>query len=242
MTLAGFFPETEMPDAGWWRVLWPDPAATLRALGVTPGLAAVDLCCGDGTFTAALARLTGRTVHAIDIDPACLDRARAAVRRDGGGDCAFVLGDAMVVDRLLPGPVDYVLLANALHGVPDQPRLAPRDRDGAAAGWAACGGQLARAPAGADHCAGRAARSGNRNADSAGSVGRAARTGGIPGGGHRGTAALSLRGGVRAWVRLNTSLREKTSSPSIRPSRRLTREHDVGEEELGPPCASAAAS
>ena len=124
MTLAGFFPETEMPDAGWWRVLWPDPAATLRALGVAPGLAAVDLCCGDGTFTAALAFLTGTRVHAIDIDPACLDRARAAVRRDGGGDCAFVLGDAMAVDRLLPGPVDYVLLANALHGVPDQPRLA----------------------------------------------------------------------------------------------------------------------
>jgi cytochrome b len=41
-------------------------------LGVTPGLAAVDLCCGDGTFTAALARLTGRTVHAIDIGPARL--------------------------------------------------------------------------------------------------------------------------------------------------------------------------
>ena len=124
MTIDGFFPETEMPEGGWWRVLWPAPAATLRALGVTPGLAAVDLCCGDGTFTAALARLTGRTVHAIDIDPACLDRARAAARRDGGGDCRFIAGDAMAVDRLLAGPVDYVLLANALHGVPDQPRLA----------------------------------------------------------------------------------------------------------------------
>ena len=124
MTIEGFFPETEMPDAGWWRVLWPDPAATLRTLGVTPGLAAVDLCCGDGTFTAALARLTGRTVYAIDIDPACLDRARAAVRWDGGDDCRFVAGDAMALDRLLPGPVDYILLANALHGVPDQPRLA----------------------------------------------------------------------------------------------------------------------
>ena len=124
MAIEGFFPETEMPDAGWWRVLWPDPAATLRTLGVTPGLAAVDLCCGDGTFTAALARLTGRTVYAIDIDPACLDRAHAAVRRCGGDDCRFVAGDAMAVDRLLPGRVDWVGLANALHGVPDQPRLA----------------------------------------------------------------------------------------------------------------------
>ena len=124
MTIDGFFPETEMPDAGWWRVLWPAPSAILRVLGVTPGLAAVDLCCGDGTFTAALARLTGTTVHAIDIDPACLDRARAAMRRDGGGECRFVVGDAMALDRLLPGPVDYILLANALHGVPDQPRLA----------------------------------------------------------------------------------------------------------------------
>ena len=102
MAIDGFFPETEMPDAGWWRVLWADPSATLRALGVTPGLAAVDLCCGDGTFTTALARLTGRTVHAIDINPACLDRARPAVRRDGEGDCRFALS---VMRRLVPGDI-----------------------------------------------------------------------------------------------------------------------------------------
>ena len=124
MAIEGFFPETEMPDARWWQVLWPGPAATLGILDVTPGLAVVDLCCGDGIFTAALAHLTGSAVHAIDIDPACLDRARAATQGDPGGDCRFVLGDAMAVDRLLAGPVDYVLLANALHGVPDQPRLA----------------------------------------------------------------------------------------------------------------------
>jgi len=84
MAIEGFFLETEMPEAGWWRALWPDPVATLRALGMTPGLAALDLCCGDGTFTAALARLTGGTVYAVDIEPGCPDRARAAVRRDGG--------------------------------------------------------------------------------------------------------------------------------------------------------------
>jgi len=45
--IVGFFPATAMPDADWWRVLWPDPATVLVEMGVRPRTNVVDLCCGD---------------------------------------------------------------------------------------------------------------------------------------------------------------------------------------------------
>src|ERR1700674_851880 len=35
--IPGFFQGTEMPDAGWWEALWPNPAGVLSAVGVAPG-------------------------------------------------------------------------------------------------------------------------------------------------------------------------------------------------------------
>jgi len=119
----GSFPATAMPDADWWRALWPDPAEVLVEMGVAPGMIAVDLCCGDGLFTAPLAGVAVR-VYAIDIDPAMLDRAQARVAATGAINCRFVAADAMTVDAVLPEPVDYVFLANTFHGVPDQLGLA----------------------------------------------------------------------------------------------------------------------
>jgi ubiquinone/menaquinone biosynthesis C-methylase UbiE len=121
--IAGFFPATTMPDDDWWRALWPDPAKVLVEMGIEPGMVAVDLCCGDGLFTAPLARIATH-VYAIDIDPAMLDRARAQVAKAGGGNCKFVVADAMAVDAVVPEPADYVFLANTFHGVPDQVGLA----------------------------------------------------------------------------------------------------------------------
>jgi SAM-dependent methyltransferase len=121
--IVGFFPATTMPAADWWQALWPDPAEVLVKMGVRPGAVAVDLCCGDGLFTAALAAIASR-VYAIDIDTAVLDRARARVAAAGAANCDFAVADAMAVDAVVPEPVDYVFLANTFHGVPDQPRLA----------------------------------------------------------------------------------------------------------------------
>ncbi len=121
--IVGFFPATTMPDADWWQVLWPVPPKILAEMGVAPGAAAVDLCCGDGLLTVPLARIAKR-VYAIDIDPAMLDRARARVAEARILNCEFVVADAMAVDAVVPEPVDYVLLANTFHGVPDQLGLA----------------------------------------------------------------------------------------------------------------------
>lgn len=119
-----FFPATAMPDRDWWEALWPDPEGVVRALGAGPGLTAVDLCCGDGWFTVPLARVTGGAVYAVDLDPDMLARTRAALKQAGLPVLGLIRADARdLADRLADG-VDYVLIANTFHGVPDKTALA----------------------------------------------------------------------------------------------------------------------
>ena len=120
---AAFFPATVMPDPDWWQALWPGPEGVVRALGVRPGMTVLDLCCGDGYFTAALARQVedGR-ILGFDLDEQML--AAAASVCAGLENCTFLQGDAMDLRRLLPEPVDYCLMANTFHGVPEQTALA----------------------------------------------------------------------------------------------------------------------
>lgn len=118
------FPATAMPDRDWWSVLWPNPDATLRALGIIPDMTVLDLCCGDGWFTAPLAKLTGGKVYALDLDPGMLARAKEEVARAGATVAGWIEGDARDLPSLLPEKVDFVLIANTFHGVPDQTAMA----------------------------------------------------------------------------------------------------------------------
>ncbi len=121
--LPGFFEGTEMPTAGWWEALWPDPAKVLAAVGVGPGMSVIDLCCGDGWFTLQIAKLAKRVVG-IDIDRHLLDVARLRLAENDVTNCEFVEGDAYQLAGLISRRVDFVFLANTFHGVPDKPRLA----------------------------------------------------------------------------------------------------------------------
>lgn len=118
------FPATAMPDRDWWAALWPDPEATLRALGITPDMTVLDLCCGDGWFTAPLAKLTGGRVYALDLDPEMLAQAKEEVARAGASVAGWIEGDARELPSLLPEKADFVLIANTFHGVPDQTAMA----------------------------------------------------------------------------------------------------------------------
>lgn len=117
------FEGTEMPTAGWWDALWPDPAGVLEAVGLRRDMAAIDLCCGDGWFTLPMSKVAASVV-AIDIDRNMLEAARDRLAAAGATNCEFVEGDAYELARHMRGPADFVLMANAFHGVPDQPRLA----------------------------------------------------------------------------------------------------------------------
>jgi SAM-dependent methyltransferase len=120
--IQGFFPATAMPDADWWKALWPQPAKVLADLGIEPSMDVIDLCCGDGLFTAPLARMVQHVV-ALDIDPDMLEAAREKVAEANVHNCDFVEGDAYAVAELVHHPVDFVFMANTFHGVPDKPRL-----------------------------------------------------------------------------------------------------------------------
>jgi SAM-dependent methyltransferase len=118
----GFFHGTEMPIAGWWEALWPDPAGVLAAVGMRSGMDIIDLCSGDGWFTLQIAKIA-RHVWAIDIDPTLLDIARHRLVESGVINCDFIAGDAYDIAKLA-GPADFVFMANAFHGVPDRARFA----------------------------------------------------------------------------------------------------------------------
>jgi SAM-dependent methyltransferase len=120
---SAFFEGTGMPDAGWWEALWPDPAGVLTKVGLKSGMDVVDLCSGDGWFTLQIAKIA-RHVIAIDIDGRLLETARLRLAESGQSNCTFVEGNAYDIAALVDRPVDFVFLANALHGVPDKPRLA----------------------------------------------------------------------------------------------------------------------
>jgi SAM-dependent methyltransferase len=124
MASEDFFTGTGMPDRSWWSALWPDPGGILRALGIEARMTVVDLCCGDGYFTAPLAKLVGGRVYGVDLDPAMLERARAEVASAGATVRGWIRADAMDLAEFIPEQVDYVLLANTFHGVPDKTGLA----------------------------------------------------------------------------------------------------------------------
>ncbi len=117
------FPATVMPDRNWWHALWPDPDGVIKALGIAPGMTVVDLGCGYGYFTAAIARQLGPgRVVGFDLDPDMLEQAQAAC--EGLANCDWLRGDAMELSRLVGAPADYVLIANTFHGAPDKTALA----------------------------------------------------------------------------------------------------------------------
>jgi protein-L-isoaspartate O-methyltransferase len=113
----GFFQGTEMPTAGWWEALWPDPAGVLAKVGLQPGMDVIDLCSGDGWFTLQIAKIA-RQVTAIDIDANLLEVARHRLTENGIRNCKFISGDAFDIAKLAT-PSDFVFMANAFHGVPD---------------------------------------------------------------------------------------------------------------------------
>src|SRR6267154_100260 len=120
--LPGFFEGTEMPNAGWWEALWPDPVGVLTSVGVKPDMAVMDLCSGDGWFTLQIAKLA-RHVIAIDVDATLLDATRMRLAESGLTNCTIIQTDAYEVAKVIGNPIDHVFLANVFHGVPDRPRL-----------------------------------------------------------------------------------------------------------------------
>src|ERR1700741_2260443 len=91
-----------------------------------PGVWA-DLGAGAGTFTRALANILGpgSAIYAVDQDPAAVAALERAAHVDGVR-IVPILGDfarALELPGAAPGTLDGILLANALHFVPEPARV-----------------------------------------------------------------------------------------------------------------------
>ncbi len=124
----GKFPATGMPDSDWWQALWPDPEGVLRRLGIDFGMTVLDLCCGDGHFTAPMAHIVGGIgrVMALDLDGDMIEQAKARTKDAGIPDTAvrWITGDAGDLVNVLPSNPEYVFIANTFHGVPEKQQMA----------------------------------------------------------------------------------------------------------------------
>lgn len=108
--------DSGMPAEDWWTTFF-DPPAILQAIGLDQlNGPVVDVGCGYGTFTLALARMTRHPVIALDIEPDMV-----ALTRGKAVQAGFTHVDARLVDvtdgslGVPPGSVDVVLLFNILH-------------------------------------------------------------------------------------------------------------------------------
>ncbi len=116
------FPATSMPDKDWWNILWPDPQAVLRSVGIGAGMKVVDLCCGDGLFTKPMCDLVhpGK-VWALDLDAGLLEKAEQNCH--DYSNFHAILGDARELGKQIDEAVDFVFIANTFHGVPEKTEL-----------------------------------------------------------------------------------------------------------------------
>ncbi|MGY1741216.1 MULTISPECIES: class I SAM-dependent methyltransferase [unclassified Blastococcus] len=98
---------TDPGPEGWGA---PLHAAVLDATGVAAGTTVLDLGCGTGALARAAAA-RGARVTGVDLDPAAVARAAAAVP-----GAAFAVGDAAAPP---PGPFDVVAAVQLIGHVPD---------------------------------------------------------------------------------------------------------------------------
>lgn len=108
--------DSGMPDEDWWNTFF-DPPGILQTLGLDrihgP---VVDVGCGYGTFTLAIARCTRHPVVALDIEPDLVAEVGRRAAQEHLGHVRPRLHDVM--DGTLGvavGSADVVLLFNILH-------------------------------------------------------------------------------------------------------------------------------
>lgn len=94
-----------------------------RGLALEPGDVVLDLACGHGNFTQALAVAVGPEglVIGVDLSRAMLERARSRVRRTGLSNVLLVWGDAHDLP-IANGSLGKLNCSGGFHSMPDLPK------------------------------------------------------------------------------------------------------------------------
>lgn len=118
-SIIGKFPETSIGDIKYKKALWPNPETILVSLGIKPNMIVLDLCSGDGYFTVPLCKITSKT-YGLELDPTLIKQAIKAAAKQKITNCIWIQGDARNLKGLIKEEIDFVLLANTFHGVPQK--------------------------------------------------------------------------------------------------------------------------
>ena len=110
-------PSSRPPGAGKSSFDLIDAAAFFRALALKPGGALLDMGCGGGAYTLALAEIVGDggLVHAVDLWAEGIQRLREEIGRRGLQNVRPLVAD---IAKPLPLPgdsMDLILMATVLH-------------------------------------------------------------------------------------------------------------------------------
>jgi SAM-dependent methyltransferase len=105
----------------------------------------LDVPCGQGNFTAALARRVGRTLIGVDLSGKMLELAAARMSRAGLGNVLLLRADALALP-LADASVDAISACGGLHLYPDVPRAIAEMRRVLRPGGVVAGLTFRRAP------------------------------------------------------------------------------------------------
>lgn len=104
---------------------WQKPAALVKALGVSPGMAVADIGTGTGYLLPHLSRATGDRglVYAVDVSPRMLQWVEARAKREGLANVRTVTASAGA-SGLPAASLDRAIMINVWHHIEDQARYA----------------------------------------------------------------------------------------------------------------------
>ncbi len=108
--------DSGMPEESYWSSLF-DIESIVDWLGISKIIVSVvEIGCGYGTFTVAIAKQLTGEIYAFDIEPAMIGVAQKNVREAGLSNVTFSLRDVLEQGTgLQSNDVDMVLLFNILH-------------------------------------------------------------------------------------------------------------------------------
>ncbi len=108
--------DSGMPEQDYWESLM-DVGAVLDALRVDRVIRdVVEVGCGYGTFTIAVAQRISGALHAFDIEAEMVEITRARLAKAGSSNVRVYLRDVLTSGfPLPPTSVDAVMLFNILH-------------------------------------------------------------------------------------------------------------------------------
>ena len=101
------------------RDKWQMPDRVIAAVGLKPGMSVADVGAGTGYFTVRLAKVSGVSVLAVDIEPKMLEHLKTRAAAEKLTNVTTVLAGANSPN--LPQPVDLVLVVDTYHHLPNRP-------------------------------------------------------------------------------------------------------------------------